>query len=101
VDLGAGLDGISVRAGRGARIQFGYRDADYRAAVDRYAVEARKFSLVVEGILDRPSCKLLCINGMEDSIFPVEDTLVIGDIWGIPAPRTSSTSGSTTLAPKP
>jgi hypothetical protein len=28
-------------------------------------------------VLDRPSCKLLLINGMEDSIFPMEDNFIV------------------------
>lgn len=39
--------------------------------------EARKFSLVDAGIVGTPSCKLLVINGMEDSIFPIEDSLIV------------------------
>ena len=55
--------------------KFGYRGPDPVAA---YADDARKFSLLLSGVLDRPSCKLLVLNGMEDSIFPVEDTLIVG-----------------------
>ena len=57
--------------------KFGYRDPDGRAAVARYAAEARKFSLVETGIIGTPTCRLLAINGMEDSIFPIEDTLIV------------------------
>ena len=57
--------------------KFGYRDDDYPAAVARYAAEARKFSLVDSCIVGTPTCKLLAINGMEDSIFPIEDTLLV------------------------
>ena len=57
--------------------KFGYRDLDYAAAVDRYAAEARKFSLVESGIVGTPTCKMLVINGMEDSIFPIEDSFII------------------------
>ena len=39
--------------------------------------EARKFSLGDAGIVGTPSCKLLVINGMEDSIFPIEDSLIV------------------------
>ena len=58
--------------------KFGYRDADPATAVERYAAEGRKFSLLDAGIVDLPSCKLLVINGMEDSIFPIEDSLIVG-----------------------
>lgn len=57
--------------------KFGYRDADPAVALARYAAEARKFSLVDAGVLDQPSCRLLVINGMEDSIFPIEDSLIV------------------------
>ena len=57
--------------------KFGFRDQDAAAAVARYAAEGRKFSLVTSGIVGTPTCKLLVINGMEDSIFPIEDSLVV------------------------
>ena len=57
--------------------KFGYRETDYLAAVARYANEARKFSLLDSGIVGKPTCKLLSINGMEDSIFPIEDTFIV------------------------
>ena len=43
-----------------------------------YATDAQKFSLLASGVLDRPSCKMLVINGIEDSIFPIEDNLIVG-----------------------
>ena len=55
--------------------KFGYRGPD---PVTAYAADARKFSLLESGVLDHPSCKLLVIDGMEDSIFPIEDNLVVG-----------------------
>jgi pimeloyl-ACP methyl ester carboxylesterase len=57
--------------------KFGYRDNDSAIAVFRYATEAKKFSLVESGIVGTPTCKLLVINGMEDSIFPIEDSLIV------------------------
>jgi hypothetical protein len=54
--------------------KFGYRGPDPLAA---YAVDARKFSLLDAGLLNQPSCKLLLINGMEDSIFPIEDNFIV------------------------
>jgi pimeloyl-ACP methyl ester carboxylesterase len=57
--------------------KFGYRDPDPAAAVARYASEARKFSLLDSGVLDRQACKLLVINGTEDSIFPIEDSVIV------------------------
>lgn len=56
--------------------KFGYRDPDPAAAVARYAAEARKFSLAESGVLGAPSCRLLVINGTEDSIFPIEDSIM-------------------------
>ncbi len=55
--------------------KFGYRGSD---AIEAYAAEAHKFSLLVSGVLDKPSCKLLVIDGMEDSIFPIEDNFIVG-----------------------
>ena len=42
------------------------------------AADSQKFSLLESGVLDNPSCKLLLINGMEDSIFPIEDNFLVG-----------------------
>ena len=55
--------------------KFGYRGADPVAA---YVAGAAKFSLLTAGVLDRPSCKMLVIDGMEDSIFPIEDNFIVG-----------------------
>ena len=55
--------------------KFGYRGAN---AIASYAAEAQKFSLLDSGVLDKPSCKLLVLDGMEDSIFPIEDNLIVG-----------------------
>ena len=93
--------------------KFGYRDMDYEAAVARYAADGRKFSLVDSGIVGKPSCRLLAINGMEDSIFPIEDSLIVatqgdkkdlvargdGGTWVIQEPRTSCTDDA--IAGKP
>ncbi len=54
--------------------KFGYRDFD---PVGTYSRQALKFSLLETGILDQPSCKLLIINGTEDSIFPIEDSVIV------------------------
>lgn len=56
--------------------KFGYRDADPAAAVAQYAAEAHRFSLADSGVLGTPTCRLLVINGMEDSIFPIEDSII-------------------------
>jgi pimeloyl-ACP methyl ester carboxylesterase len=56
--------------------KFGYRDPDPAAAVAQYAAGARRFSLADSGVLGTPACRLLVINGMEDSIFPIEDSVI-------------------------
>lgn len=61
--------------------KFGYREADSADAIARYRAEASRFSLLDTGVLATPTCRLLAVNGMEDSR------------------RTSSTSGSTTRPP--
>ncbi len=55
--------------------KFGYRGSD---PVKAYAAEAHKFSLLDSGVLDHPSCKFLVLDGMEDSIFPIEDNFIVG-----------------------
>jgi pimeloyl-ACP methyl ester carboxylesterase len=67
--------------------KFGYRDADSVTAVSRHAAESRKFSLVHSGMVGTPTCKLLVINGMEDSIFPIEDSFIIATPGGNKACR--------------
>ena len=54
--------------------KFGYRGTD---PVKSYIADARKFSLLEAGILDLSNCKLLILNGMEDSIFPIEDSFIV------------------------
>jgi hypothetical protein len=89
--------------------KFGCRDEDRAVALQRYKAEAGKLSLVSTGIIERPSCKLLAITGMEDSIFPIEDSFLVTTTggakdliargerghMGIRGPRTSCTNGST------
>ena len=57
--------------------KFGYRDADSATAIARYAADAGKFSLVETGTAELPTCRMFIVNGMEDSIFPIEDSLII------------------------
>ena len=57
--------------------KFGYRDSDPHTALARYTADAHKFSLLSSDILDAPACKMLVINGMEDSIFPIEDSIIV------------------------
>jgi len=35
----------------------------------------KKFSLVSTGIVHKPSCRLLLINGTHDGLMPVEDSM--------------------------
>lgn len=64
-------------AAEGLAYKWGFRDADPAAAVARYAAEGSKFSLVESGIVGTPTCRLLVINGMEDTIFPIEDSILV------------------------
>ena len=57
--------------------KFGYREPDTATARGQYAADAHRFSLVSSGIVATPTCKMLIINGMEDSIFPIEDSITI------------------------
>ena len=54
--------------------KFGYRGSD---AIATYKAEAQKFSLVRSGLLGRPSSKMLIINGMEDTLWPIEDCILV------------------------
>ena len=38
---------------------------------------APQLSLLEQGVLDRPCAPLLCINGIEDSVFPIEDMYLL------------------------
>ncbi|KAE8330220.1 Alpha/Beta hydrolase protein [Aspergillus sergii] len=52
--------------------KYGYDDTQV------FVQEARKkFSLVETGIVDRPSCRLLLLNGVADGITPIEDSLLL------------------------
>ena len=55
--------------------KFGYGDGT--DAVATYALAGRRFSLSDSGVLNRPSCPMLVINGAEDSIFPAEDSVLV------------------------
>lgn len=57
--------------------KFGYRDVGPSDAVARYAADSKRFSLVESGVVGTPTSRLLVINGMEDSIFPVEDSILM------------------------
>ena len=57
--------------------KFGYRDPDPAVALDNYAADASRFSLVGARLVATPACRMLVINGMEDSIFPIEDSFLV------------------------
>ena len=54
--------------------KFGYREQN---GLTDYCEQGHKFSLLTAGLLEKQSCKLLLINGMEDSVFPIEDNFVV------------------------
>ncbi|GAB7355304.1 hypothetical protein MBLNU459_g5839t1 [Dothideomycetes sp. NU459] len=49
-------------------LKFGYSDIE---AMKKDSMD--RFSLLSNGILDTPCCKLLLVNGMLDELFPIED----------------------------
>ena len=53
--------------------KFGYGSVEELIADNPKA----KFSLEDNHILDRPSCRLLLVNGLQDSIFPIEDSMLV------------------------
>lgn len=54
--------------------KFGYHGADGFA---RFKAEAqRRYSLLLDGTLDRPCCRTLLVNGTDDEIFPADDYLL-------------------------
>lgn len=42
-----------------------------------FAQVARNYSLVAQGILDQPSAPITLVNGVEDTVFPVDDTTIV------------------------
>ena len=54
--------------------KFGFRGAD---AIEKYTAEAWKFSLLESGLLGKETCRLLIINGMEDTLWPIEDCILV------------------------
>ena len=48
-----------------------------RATAAEWLDYAPRLSLLDQGILDRPSAPLLCINGVDDSVFPIEDMYLL------------------------
>lgn len=56
----------------GIAYKFGHNNVDEFIA----SKPQKRFSLLESGIFDRPSTRLLLVNGMEDSIFPIEDSML-------------------------
>ena len=48
---------------------------------------APRLSLLDQGVLDRPSAPLLCINGVEDSVFPIDDMYLLLRHGGVKSAR--------------
>ncbi|KAH7304150.1 Alpha/Beta hydrolase protein [Stachybotrys elegans] len=47
-------------------------------SVDEYKKHAKhKFSLVESGILNKPSTRLLLLNGLQDGLMPIEDSMLL------------------------
>ncbi|CAL5871260.1 uncharacterized protein PFLUO_LOCUS5508 [Penicillium psychrofluorescens] len=52
--------------------KFGYADvADFEKNAQK------KFSLVETGVVDQPNCRLLMLNGVNDGVVPIEDSMVL------------------------
>ena len=53
-------------------LKFGYTD------LEAFKREAQsRYSLLNSGIIDKPSCRLLLVNGVNDEIFPIEDSKLL------------------------
>lgn len=48
-----------------------------RATAAEWIDYAPRLSLLDQGVLDRPSAPLLCVNGVDDSVFPIEDMYLL------------------------
>ena len=48
-----------------------------RNTFEEWVEFAPRLSLLNQGILDRPCAPLLCVNGLHDSVFPIEDHYVL------------------------
>jgi pimeloyl-ACP methyl ester carboxylesterase len=44
-----------------------------RSTLEEWVAYAPSISLLTQGILDGPSAPLLCVNGVDDSVFPIAD----------------------------
>ncbi|EPQ26466.1 uncharacterized protein PFL1_06114 [Pseudozyma flocculosa PF-1] len=50
---------------------FGYHDKH------EFARECQRYSLLNQGLLDRPGTRLTVINGIEDSVVPIDDSILL------------------------
>jgi pimeloyl-ACP methyl ester carboxylesterase len=50
---------------------------DYGSVEEMKADSQKRFSLVESGILNKPCTKLLMLNGMDDTIYPIEDSMLV------------------------
>lgn len=50
---------------------------DYPSLEEMKRDAKKRFSLVENGILDMPCTRLLMLNGMDDTIYPIEDTMLV------------------------
>ncbi|KAJ5281737.1 hypothetical protein N7478_007109 [Penicillium angulare] len=49
----------------------------YATTEDFIQNSQKKFSLVETGIMDQPNCRLLLLNGVDDGVVPIEDSMVL------------------------
>ena len=50
--------------------KFGYPD------LESFIQDGQKYSLLNDGTLEKPCCKVLLVNGNDDEIFPIDDMFV-------------------------
>jgi esterase FrsA len=48
-----------------------------RSTAEEWLEYAPRLSLLEQGVLDQPCAPLLCLNGVEDSIFPIQDMYLL------------------------
>ncbi|KAJ6107519.1 Heptaketide hydrolyase ayg1 [Penicillium sp. IBT 18751x] len=49
----------------------------YKSAEEFIKNAQKKFSLVETGVMDQPNCRLLMLNGVDDGVVPIEDSLIM------------------------
>jgi esterase FrsA len=48
-----------------------------RATAEEWVEYSPRLSLLTQGILERPCAPLLCVNGINDSVFPIADMVLL------------------------